>query len=187
MFPPSAISSQRNDVTQWPDSLLMDLRTNSRPHLKKHITVLFVSTTRKEKEKRERKKKTKPTIQNKTSKKESENQKNQNKKEKRKERKKKEKRRRHSWGQVGQKLLLLGNVEHICKCTVIGEYWVKKQIVVFVFTCMFYHADYYRIIVIAYDYECSQHHASFHMYVWEVSLVPPPTPTHTHSHSQRKQ
>ena len=38
---------------------------------------------------------------------------------------------------------------------------------------MFYHADYYRIIVIAYDYECSQHHASFHVYiyVWGVSVV----------------
>ena len=33
-------------------------------------------------------------------------------------------------------------------------------------------------IVIAYDYECSQHHASFYMYVWGVSLVPPPTPKH---------
>ena len=32
---------------------------------------------------------------------------------------------------------------------VIGEDWVKKWIVVFVFTCMFYPADYYRIIVIA--------------------------------------
>ena len=33
--------------------------------------------------------------------------------------------------------------------------------------------DYYRIIVNAYDYECSQHHASFHMYIWGVSVVPP--------------
>ena len=50
---------------------------------------------------------------------------------------------------------------------------------------MFYHADYYRIIVIVYDYECSQHHASFHIYVRMGSEPgtplphPPTTPTHT--------
>ena len=32
-------------------------------------------------------------------------------------------------------------------------------------------------IVTAYDYECSQHHASFYMYVWGVSVVPPHTQT----------
>ena len=74
---------------------------------------------------------------------------------------------------------MLGNVDHNLQMyCVTGEYWVKKWIVVFVFTCMFYHADYYRIIVNAYDYECSQHHASFHMYVWGISLVTPP---HTHT------
>ena len=55
--------------------------------------------------------------------------------------------------------------------------------VVLVFTCMFYHADYYRIIVIAYDYECSQHHASFHVCIYKGSesgnLPPPPPHTHT--------
>ena len=35
--------------------------------------------------------------------------------------------------------------------------------VVLVFACMFYHADYYRIIEIAYDYECTEHHALFHV------------------------
>ena len=77
---------------------------------------------------------------------------------------------------------MLGNVEHNLQMyCVTGEYWVKKCIVVFVFTCMFYHADYYRIIVNAYDYECSQNHTSFHMCVWGVSPVSPlPTPpTHT--------
>ena len=50
---------------------------------------------------------------------------------------------------------------------------------------MFYHADYYRIIINAYDYECSWHHASFHIYVWGVSLLrpPPPPTTHTHTHT----
>ena len=46
---------------------------------------------------------------------------------------------------------------------------------------MFYHADYYRIILNAYDYECSQHHASFLMYVCGVGLVilpPPPASPH---------
>ena len=46
------------------------------------------------------------------------------------------------------------------------------------------------MIVNAYDYECSQHHASFHMYVWVVSLVPspshPPTPTHTHKRTNEE-
>ena len=63
--------------------------------------------------------------------------------------------------------------------------------VVLVFTGMFYYADYYRIIIIAYDYESSERHASFHVYspkiyiyVWGVSLVtlapsPPPPPQHT--------
>ena len=37
--------------------------------------------------------------------------------------------------------------------------------VVLVFTCMFHHADYYRIIIIAYDYESSQPHASFYVYI----------------------
>ena len=60
---------------------------------------------------------------------------------------------------------------------VIGEDWVKKWIVVFV--CMFYHAEYYRIIVIAYDHECSQHHASFHVYVRMGSQPVPPPPPHT--------
>ena len=63
--------------------------------------------------------------------------------------------------------------------------------VVLVFTCLFYHADYYRIIVIAYDYECSQHHASFHVYiyiyVWGVSLVSPRSPPpHTHTNEPMK-
>ena len=51
---------------------------------------------------------------------------------------------------------------------------------VLVFGCMFYHADYYRIIVIAYDYECSQHHASFHVYV-RMGSEPGNPPTHTHT------
>ena len=50
-----------------------------------------------------------------------------------------------------------------------------------VFACMLYHTEYYRIIVIAYDYECSQHHASFHVYVRLGSEpgTPLPTPPHT--------
>ena len=51
--------------------------------------------------------------------------------------------------------------------------------VVLVFACMLYHADYYRIIVTAYDYECSQHHASFHVYVRMGSEPPLPHPTST--------
>ena len=70
---------------------------------------------------------------------------------------------------------------------VIVEYWAKKWIVVFVLTCTFYHADYYRMIVNAYDYECSRHHASFHMYVWGVSRVPSsPPPTHTHKRTNEE-
>ena len=54
--------------------------------------------------------------------------------------------------------------------------------VVLVFACMFYHADYYRIIVIAYDYKCS--HASFYGYV-RMGSEPgtPPPHTHTHKHT----
>ena len=51
--------------------------------------------------------------------------------------------------------------------------------VVLVFACMFYHADYYRIIVIAYDYECSQHHTSFHVYVCMESEPGTFPPSHT--------
>ena len=70
--------------------------------------------------------------------------------------------------------------------------------VVLVFTCMFYHSDYYRILVIAYDYEYSQHHASFHVYVCFGSESgtptpnpvqpppPPPPPTHTHTHTNNR-
>ena len=57
--------------------------------------------------------------------------------------------------------------------------------VVLVFACMFYHADYYRIIVIAYDYKCS--HATFYVYVRmgsEPGIPPPPTHTHTHTHKR---
>ena len=58
--------------------------------------------------------------------------------------------------------------------------------VVLVFACTFYPADYYRIIVIAYDYKCSR--ATFHVYVRMGSepgtpLPPPPTHTHTHTHT----
>ena len=41
---------------------------------------------------------------------------------------------------------------------------------------MIYHADYDRIILNVYDYECSQQHASFHMYVWGDRLVIQPPP-----------
>ena len=59
--------------------------------------------------------------------------------------------------------------------------------VVLDFACMFYHADYYVIIVIAYDYKCS--HASFHVYVRMGSEPGTPTPTpppppHTHTHKR---
>ena len=71
--------------------------------------------------------------------------------------------------------------------------------VVLVFTGMFYYADYYRIIIIAYDYESSERHASFHVYVyspkiyiyvWGVSLVtlaPSPPPPSPNTHSQTNQ
>ena len=48
---------------------------------------------------------------------------------------------------------------------------------------MFYHTDYYRIILIAYDYEGSQHHASFRVYV-RMWSEPPPPPPHTHTHKR---
>ena len=63
---------------------------------------------------------------------------------------------------------------------------------------MFYHADriivndYYRIIVNEYDYKCRavhdyEHHASFHMYLWWVSLLTPTEKeTHTHTHTHTK-
>ena len=58
--------------------------------------------------------------------------------------------------------------------------------VVLVFACMFYHADYYRIIVIAYDYKCS--HATFYVYVRMGSEpgIPPPPHTHTHTHTHKR-
>ena len=56
--------------------------------------------------------------------------------------------------------------------------------VVLVFACMFYHADYYRMIVTAYDYECSQHHASVHVYVCMESEPGTPPPPNTHIHKR---
>ena len=53
--------------------------------------------------------------------------------------------------------------------------------VVLVFACMFYHADYYIIIVIAYDYKCS--HASFRVYVRMGSEPGHPLPM---NHNERK-
>ena len=56
--------------------------------------------------------------------------------------------------------------------------------VVLVFACMFYHADYYIIIVIAYDYKCS--HASFYGYVRMGSKPGTPPPPHTHTHTHKR-
>ena len=56
-----------------------------------------------------------------------------------------------------------------------------------------YHADYYRIIVTAYDCECSQHHASFHIYIYREREkesgtpsppLPPPHPPHTRTNEE---
>ena len=58
--------------------------------------------------------------------------------------------------------------------------------VVLVFTCMFYHVDYYRIIVIVYDYECSQHHASFHVYIYICMRSEFGNPRHHHPPPQRE-
>ena len=54
---------------------------------------------------------------------------------------------------------------------------------------LFYHADYYRSTVIAFDYECCQHHASFHVYVRMGSEpgIPPSAPPPPHTHSQTNQ
>ena len=64
----------------------------------------------------------------------------------------------------------------------------KKWIVVFVLACTFYHADYYRIILNAYDYECSQHHASFHIICMygQSAWYPPPLPPHTHKRTNEE-
>ena len=47
-----------------------------------------------------------------------------------------------------------------------------------VFACMLYHTEYYRIIVIAYDYECS---FAFGEWAW----YPPPHP-HSHPHTPKR-
>ena len=60
---------------------------------------------------------------------------------------------------------------------------------VLVFGCMFDHGDYYRIIDIAYDYECSQHHATFHVYVRmgsEPGTLPAPPPPNSQTNQRRR-
>ena len=139
--------------------------------------------------------KKKPIKENKTKKqtknKQQQNQKSEKNKKKDKKKKKKKKRtkkeqNKNKKDQGSRQFLSLLNKECCC-WEVLSTYAHVLCEVVLVFACMFYHADYYIILVIAYDYKCP--HASFYGYVRMGSEpgTPPPHPrTHTHKRTNEE-